>query len=58
MGVLDEIKAILSPAGAWLWAELDKNNRCDNLENTDVGLFLLFNCIDNLHLRFKFNAGR
>ena len=22
MGMLDEIKAILSPAGAWLWAEL------------------------------------
>ena len=22
LGVLDEIKAILSPAGAWLWAEL------------------------------------
>ena len=22
VGVLDEIKAILSPAGAWLWAEL------------------------------------
>ena len=22
MGVLDEIKAILSPAGAWLWTEL------------------------------------
>ena len=22
MGVLDEIKTILSPAGAWLWAEL------------------------------------
>ena len=22
MGVLDEIKALLSPAGAWLWAEL------------------------------------
>ena len=24
VGVLDEIKAILSPAGAWLWAELGK----------------------------------
>ena len=24
MGVLDEIKAILSPAAAWLWAELGK----------------------------------
>ena len=22
MGVLDEIKAILSPAGVWFWAEL------------------------------------
>ena len=26
MGVLDEIKAILSPAGAWLWAELGNRN--------------------------------
>ena len=24
VGVLDELKAILSPAGAWLWAELGK----------------------------------
>ena len=24
VGVLDEIKALLSPAGAWLWAELGK----------------------------------
>ena len=28
--VLDEIKAILSPAGAWLWAELG-NTYIDNL---------------------------
>ena len=27
VGVLDEIKAFLSPAGAWLWAELGKKNR-------------------------------
>ena len=25
VGVLDEIKALLSPAGAWAWAELGKN---------------------------------
>ena len=24
VGVLDEIKALLSPAGTWLWAELGK----------------------------------
>ena len=27
MGVLDEIKAILSPAGAWIWAELGNIER-------------------------------
>ena len=34
MGVLDEIKAILSPAGAWLWAELGK-------------MYLISSCFDN-----------
>ena len=31
VGVLDEIKAILSPAGAWLWAELGKNNKNNHM---------------------------
>ena len=27
VGVLDKIKDILSPAGAWLWAELGKSKQ-------------------------------
>ena len=33
VGVLDEIKAILSPAGAWLRAELGKINQLITLKN-------------------------
>ena len=36
VGVLDEIKAILSPAGAWLWAELG-NRENHRVHDTDGG---------------------
>ena len=34
MGVLDGIKAILSPAGAWAWAELGKSAAVVQILNT------------------------
>ena len=34
VGVLDEIKALLSPAGAWLWAELGNKGDFNLLSNS------------------------
>ena len=34
VGVLDEIKAILSPAGAWLWAELGNTLKINVFEKS------------------------
>ena len=45
MGVLDEIKAILSPTGAWLWAELGNNN--NEMKNPHIN-FLQVLIADNL----------
>ena len=42
-GVLDEIKAILSPAGAWVWAELGnrENHDTDGGEERQEGLKII-----------------
>ena len=40
MDVLDEIKAILSQAGAWLWAELGNSSNLSRSCSTSRNFFL------------------